>query len=363
MIMIVLSRLLSGGFLLWLLVAHAFAGSCVVGFDVGSSGIRAGKDSGQVLLRTDVDYLALLADPYSFHVATAPTVKAINDLMLRAGDDFNGCSRVAGGFSAWRMAASKDKELLAEVIRDIYTQTGVPLLVIPQDREAVFGYVGARYLLGDQLLTSHILDLGGGSLQVVSAKESFGLPLGQKTWHETLCVKLRGKAQCDLQPMSEGEIEEVRDFAFLQFRGGQGKLSEPIELTAVSRPVTKTLAPIVLGLTGIPGEKRFSLNALTASIDLLAKQTSAGLVSTLVVAGVSSRYVQFVLTDMLLVEGLLKSTGAAGLRFAEIELTNVPGLIADSQVNDWMGHFDCYLERFKKQGEDAFHTDVSTCRQ
>jgi exopolyphosphatase/pppGpp-phosphohydrolase len=262
------------------------------------------------------------------------------------------------------MAASKDGGLLAEVIRDIYAQTGVPLLVIPQDREAIFGYVGAHSLLGDQLLTSHVLDLGGGSLQIASAKESFGLPLGQKTWHETLCVKFRGKSQCDLQPMAEAEIEVARDFALLQFRGIQEKFSEPIDLTAVSRPVTRTLAPVVQGLTGGISEKKyFTLNALVASIDIVAKQTSASLADGAVVAGVSSRYIQFVLTDMLLVEGLLKSIGASDLRFAEIELTNVPGLIADSQVSGWRGDFDCYLKRFQNQGEAAFYTDVSTCRQ
>ena len=80
------------------------------------------------------------------------------------------------------MATQEDRRKLAGDLEAIRSASGVAVLVIPQRQEGAYGYLGARHLLGNRLTTSHILDIGGGSLQIAGESHSFGALFGQKLW-------------------------------------------------------------------------------------------------------------------------------------------------------------------------------------
>ena len=65
---------------------------------------------------------------------------------------------------------------------------------------------------------------------------------------------------------------------------------------------------------------------------------------------------------MLLVEGVLLATGGESLRVAEVDLTNLPGLLADDRAFAWEQRHGCYLERLQTLGLDAYASDPATCR-
>lgn len=355
------SRLLAG-LIVALVSASAVAfDGCRVAYDIGSSGIRAGASNSTVTARADIDYLGPLWAGRGLEETVAPTITALHELREKAGFSPQ-CVPVGGGFSAWRLAAEQGRDPLAALLARIHQQSGVAIIVVPQLTEGAYGYFGARQLLGETLTTTHILDIGGGSLQVAGEKTTFGEALGQKVWHRHLCQEIRNceTAPCILQPMTGDELAIAREQAAEKLKGVATALSERVSMTAISRPVSRGVLPALDKLAGGNGaRKSFQRTELTAAIERLARLT---LEETAALLGGSSGHLPWLLSDMLLVEGLLKATGGDTLQVAEIDLTNIPGLLADDQAFAWQSHYGCYLDRLRSLGTDAYASDPATCR-
>lgn len=353
-------RALAGLVFALLAASTAADEACRIAYDMGSSGIRAGASTSRVTARADIDYLAPLWAGRGLEETLAPTIAALNDLPLQAG--FAGdCRRVGGGFSAWRLALGQDPEALAAILARLRAASGVALLVVPQGQEGAYGYFGARQLLGDRLTTSHVLDIGGGSLQVAGERHSYGEALGQKIWHRHLCRELRHdeSAPCALQPMTGDELAAARRLTAEKLAGVGAALPPPVSMTAISRPVSRGVLPAVnrlLPQEATPGSLR--LAALSTAIDQLAGLSRD---ETAARVGSPPSYVAYLLSDMLLVEGLLRATGGEVLPVAELDLTNLPGLLADDRAFAWAPHYACYLDRLREIGLAAYASDPATC--
>lgn len=349
------------GLFFFLLVGRAAADeSCRIAFDMGSSGIRAGASGSGVTTRADIDYLGPLWAGRGLEEKLAPTIAALRELPVEAG--FPGdCPRIGGGFSAWRLALANGAGQLATLLARIRAGSDVAVLVIPQEQEGAYGYLGARQLLGERLKTSHVLDIGGGSLQIAGERTTFGEALGQKIWHRSLCQEIRNSetSPCILQPMTGDELEIARSLLIERLAGIAGALPEPVSMTAISRPVSRGVAPAVAHFfpeTANAGG--FSRTELSRSIELVARLTREESVTQL---AAPADHVAYLLSDMLLVEGLMQATGSDYLQIAEIDLTNLPGLLADDRAFAWGAHYGCYLERLSSLGLDAYASDPASC--
>lgn len=346
---------------LWLASGAAAADeACRIAFDMGSSGIRAGASNSERTTRAEIDYLGPLWAGRGLEENLAPTIAALKDLPVQAGFAA-GCSGVGGGFSAWRLALQQDADGLAAKLARIREATGVSVLVVPQVQEGAYGYLGARKLLGERLVSSHVLDIGGGSLQVAGERTTFGEPLGQKVWLRHLCQEIRNAetSPCDLQPLTGDELAIARSLAAEKLHGVPAALPAPVSMTAISRPVSRGVLPAVNRLAGLPAEtaslQRVALSAAIERIARLSREETAALV------GSPPAYVAYLLSDMLLVEGLLLATGGDSLAVGEIDLTNLPGLLADEHAYLWPAHYGCYLDRLKSLGQAAYASDPATC--
>lgn len=342
-----------------LLAGPAAGDACRIAYDLGSSGVRAGWNGGDAEARADIDYLAPLWAGRGLGEVVEPTAAALRDLPAQGGFAA-GCAGVGGGFSAWRLAARLDPaDLVAALVR-LRDAGGVPVLVIPQRQEGAYGYDGARRLLGERLRTSHVLDIGGGSLQIAGQASGWGEALGQKAWQRELCRRLRPGASlpCELQPLAADELATARVLLAEHLHGLAAALPRPLTLTAISRPVSRGVAPAVRRLIGGSGEElaRADLSAAIARLAPLPAAEARRL------TGAAPGHAAFLLSDMLLVEGLLQATGADRLQVAEADLTNVPGLLADERAYAWGKHYACYLERLVVLGVEAFGSDPGTCR-
>ncbi len=356
-----LRRTLLAGLAGCLLAAVAAAGEpCRVAFDMGSSGIRAGQSGRPEVLRADIDYLTPLSAGRGLADTLPATVAALRDLPAQGGFD-PGCTRLGGGFSAWRMAAQEDRRKLAGDLEAIRNRSGVAVLVIPQRQEGAYGYLGARRLLGDRLTTSHILDIGGGSLQIAGENHSFGAQFGQKLWHRELCKALRHSAElpCALQPLTPAELDSARQLLRSRLQGIARDLPGGARMTAISRPVTRGVAPAVAHLFNRPaGLDSLSPTLLRATLEVNA---SLGLDEMANRLGSERKHAAYLISDLLLVEGLMQATGNHDLRIAELDLTNLPGLLADDRGYGWVAQHDCYLRRLRAMGVGAYFSDPATC--
>lgn len=342
----------------FLLLGNAWAEpGCRLAFDVGSSGIRAGVVGAPPSGRVDIDYLAPLWAGRGLDETLPATVEALRDL---SGPQAAACSAVAGGFSAWRLALQNRHDDTLALLARLYRQSGVALLIVPQAVEGRYGAYGARQQLGSALQTSHILDIGGGSLQIAGERASYGEALGQKVWHRLLCQVLqnREEAACELQPMTPAMLLLARKFAIERLQGIRRALPGPVTMTAISRPVTRGVQPAVAHRLGLAPAEAIPLTALSGLIERLAGLNSE---ATAAVTGTAPAHAAWLFSDMLLVEALLKTTGGQALPVADVDLTNVPGLLDDARAFAWAAHYDCYLERLGRLGEAAYHTDPASC--
>lgn len=349
------------GLVFALLAASTATGeSCRIAYDMGSSGIRAGASGSAVTTQVSIDYLDPLWAGRGLEETVAPTITALNDLPREAGFPAE-CARVGGGFSAWRLALEQDAEQLAAFLARIHAASAVSVLVIPQLQEGAYGYFGARQLLGDGLTTNHVLDIGGGSLQIAGERSAWGDMLGQKAWHRRLCQEIRNSeaAPCELQPMTGAELAAARSLLAELLGGIPAALPAPVTLTAISRPVSRSIAPAVARLVPAgAGADVLQRAAISAAIGQIAGLTSS---ETVVATGNPRDHVAYLLSSMLLVEGILLATGAESLKVAEIDLTNLPGLLADDRAFAWGQRPGCYLERLRTLGLGAYASDPATC--
>lgn len=354
-------RLSFAGLVFALLAASTAADEvCRIAYDMGSSGLRAGASNSTGTARADIDYLGPLWAGRGLEELVEPTIAALRDLPAQAGV-VGECARVGGGFSAWRLALQQGPEKLAGLLARIQAGSGAAVLVIPQLQEGAYGFFGARQLLGEKLTTSHVLDIGGGSLQVAGAQTSYGEALGQKIWHRHLCQEIRNaeSVPCHLQPMTGEELATARSLMAEKLSAVGFALGGPVTMTAISRPVSRGVLPAVTRLAPEAGAANsFRRSALTSAINRLAGLTRE---ETATLIGSPSAYVAFLLSDMLLVEGLMQVTGGELLQVAELDLTNLPGLLADDRAYAWGERYACYLERLRTIGLDAYASDPATC--
>jgi hypothetical protein len=333
---------------------------CRIAFDMGSSGIRAGELGRPEVMRAEIDYLGPISAGRGLAESIPPTIAALRDL---PGDGrfSRDCARLGGGFSAWRIAAQEDRTQLASTLKSIRDSSGVAILVIPQRQEGAYGYQGARKFIGERLTTSHILDIGGGSLQIAGERHSFGARFGQKLWHGELCKALRNSSQlpCALQPLTLLELDTARALLRQRLQDVSHDLPMGATMTAISRPITRGVAPAVARLFNRPdGLDELSPVMLRATLELHAGLSLDDMSETLLT---DRRHAAYLISDLLLVEGLMEATGNHDLRIAEIDLTNLPGLLADDRGYRWVAQHDCYLRRLRNVGVGAYFSDPATC--
>jgi len=332
---------------------------CRIAFDMGSSGIRAGATDSERTARREFDALGVLWAGKGPAALAPASISALRELPNEAKFGSR-CAAVGGGFSAWRLALQQDAKGLIETLARIHAESGVAVLVVPADREGAYGHYAARQLLGRRLTTTHVLDIGGGSLQIAGEKRSFAAPLGQKSWHRLLCEHLRDTTEvpCQLQPMNERDLTRAR--ALIAVRIADAGLPRETTLTAISRPVSRGLLPAVRQLAATAGEPQSSLRRreLQAAIAQLAP---LDLSATIARTGAAPSHAAYLFSDLLLVDGLMRLAADGELHIAEASFSNVPGLLADDQAYAWYGRYACYLQRLADGGIAAFVSDPATC--
>lgn len=337
------------------------ADECRVAFDIGSSGIRTGSTVSTAGARTSINYLDPIWEGLGIDQTIAPTIVALRDLPGSSGFPDH-CVRVAGGFSAWRLALEQSPHQLPHVLAHIKQESGVAILVIPQHQEGRYGYLGAQRRQGEKLRTSHILDIGGGSLQIAGELHSYGEMLGQKAWRRALCQAIRQSASstCTLQPMTHGDLATARSLAIDKLHGlGNALPVGQITMTAISRPVTRGVYPAMAQLfPDYALQQTLSLAMLTGVINDLAPLT---LDETISRTRQAATHIGDLIPTMLLLEAILQTSATPQLQIAEIDLNNLPGLLDDDRAYAWQRNYSCYLDRLQAQGISAYDSDPSTC--
>ena len=345
--------------LAWL-PSQAAAQECRMVFDLGSSGVRATSsriDDARTMPWRDLDLLTPLMEGRSLEGLIPEVESTLRDLSAQLNEPPT-CLRLGGGFSAWRLALKKDASHLARQLESLHASTGVAVLVIPSLIEGRYGHASALKALGPRLKTSHILDIGGGSMQVAGHDRSFGIELGQKSWHRLLCQRLdRAGTSCQLQPMQPGELQRARALADEQLQTLSAEIGTA-QVTAISRPVTRGIQSALQAL-GLATPERISLRDLSQALEQLGGGWT--LEQTLQLTQTPSPFASFLLSDMLLVEAVMRTLNLSTLALAETPINNLPALLQDDQAFEWAKRHPCYLKRLRDHGPAAYFMEPALC--
>ena len=347
-------------------LAPAWAQECRVAFDLGSSGMRAaarGAGTNAAVARRDLDLLAPLWAGQGLGSQLESVASGLKELPQQTGWPAS-CEKLGAGFSAWRLAWSQDPAGLASMLAQLRQQTGVSVLVMPQTVEGQLAYRSAQRALGPALKTSHILDIGGGSLQIAGEQGSFGSDLGQKSWLKRMCQKLHGISSCRLQPLLPAALAQARDLAGVSFKELPAQVGPSISLTAISRPITRGVLPALRVMRrqreSNAGASTITLSELSAAIDALAP---LDVQATARRAGAAADFSVNLLPDMLLLEGLMRAAQVQQIEVSEVPADNLPALLIDERAFAWARQHHCYLERLKASGLQAYFSDSASCPQ
>lgn len=357
-------------------MAPVHSSACINGFDVGSSGIRIGSTTGSGRAKVNINYLEDVWVDKRIDTTIGETLEAFKTLPDKAGLPKD-CVPLAGGYSVWRMAAEQgDLNELANTLKHIQTESGVYLLVIPQDIEGRYAHEAVGIALGDRLRTPYILDIGGGSLQIATADNGWGTALGQRSWSRVFCENVKHAApQCLPNPVGQQGAQDARQ-ALLPFIGSaKTQLGTGLKVTAISKPVAMGLLPIMnymlqhnIITAGVVEADGFDRTALEAGIAALAELDDDGILKLLegctgkeFKAPCQKQVVSPLVTDMLLLRGLMEELDIQRLEVAQADITNVDGIMADPQAMAWSKHFDCYLEHLKTSGIKGYFADPNQC--
>lgn len=354
---------------------------CMIGFDIGSSGLRVGlsdasgvRESHQ---RISVDALGDVWAHGGLTDSIAPTVAALRD--MPAQQDFpSECRKVAGGYSAWRLAAEKNGPAqLAERLRSIHQASGAFVFVIPQRVEGRYGYIAARRTLGAALTTPYILDIGGGSLQIAGENGGWGAALGQNAWRKLYCQADDAQAapDCALNPLGDQAKAKAQHLLADDIAQARRTLGSGFSATGVSISIVHGMHPLLLfyAKTGVipadsadaQGFDRTGLDAALAHLGRLNDdQIAADLAQCRQSLGTREcdpHFAAVTAGNMLLLDTLMTGLAIDRLQVGEADITNVPGILADTDVRRWTNHYECYLSLLAAMGPDALTTPAPAC--
>ena len=347
---------------------------CRAGFDVGSSGIRLGSNSGEAdnAESRPINYLADLNENNDqFKITTIDKTVGWFQVLRAETELPSDCKTVAGGFSAWRRAVQDgDPGEVADVLADIHHRTGVPLYVIPLEEEGKYGYRAAQAALDEQLTTQAIWDIGGGSMQIAQEDAAWGSALGQREWRRLFCATIKHdpRPDCAPNPVGDEALGSATEVLAGHVEAARDTLGVRFTVTAISPPIVRTMHPILKCLTrdhitgGSVDETGFDREALAQAIDRLAPSNDEGIRQILNDCDeVGSDFISTAVTDMLLVHAFMEGLAIDRLEVAVVKINNVAGLIADDLAFAWAKEYDCYLERLREQGVNAYRSDPATC--
>lgn len=352
--LLVFSLLMLGG------TVHARS-ECLTVFDVGSSGVRTGNSETQLRSRAPLEFLRTVWATGTLDPLLPDLVKILNDLPRQA--HYKGsCLKLAGGFSAWRLALDKNPQALIAVLEKVQQDTGVYVVVIPQAVEGSYAWVGAQQRLGADLKTEYVLDVGGGSFQLSGQRESIGLPLGQKSNRRAVCLglELDGGERCLLLPLSAEQRLGAKDLLLDRLKAA-GQLSDAtsIEATAVSRPVTRGVMPFANRVLQLGESNRVLTAQQVASVSEQLSQMDVKQV-TQMMGGAEDMH-EYLMSDLLLLEAVMQHARISRLHAHEADINNVPGLMQDQNLKLASQAYPCYLDWLSKVGIQAYALAGSHC--
>ena len=223
--------------------------------DIGSNSVRYGEDRGE--------HMDKLIFTTRLGSGLASTGRLADDTMENSLGVIKRLAEKAreGGFvpRAYATSAVRDAENGAEFKKRVETECGVPVDILTGDQEARYAF---RAAVGEKKEYDAMLDIGGASMQVVTAEFSKSFRAG--------CVRCGDIARKTTGAVSCDEDREAQQKAVAEYMDSAVELPELHirRLVGVGGTIT-TLAALHAGLTGFSREAVEQVTLTASDVDSL----------------------------------------------------------------------------------------------
>jgi exopolyphosphatase / guanosine-5'-triphosphate,3'-diphosphate pyrophosphatase len=212
-------------------------------------------------------------------------------------------------------SAIRDAENAADFLARARELTGLPIRVLSREAEAHYGYMAA--INSTTLTDGCVLDLGGGSLQLVRvvdrlARESSSWSLGAVRMTERF---LPGKG-----PAKRRQIDELRDHVAQEFERAPWLPQAGGRLVGIGGTV-RGLATAAQRAAGLPPNGVQGMVIAAAALDeLVERLAELPVAERSSVPGIKPARADLILAGAIVVQGVLRAGGFDGLEVTEAGL-------------------------------------------
>jgi len=220
-------------------------------------------------------------------------------------------------------SAIRDAENAPEFLARARSSSGLPIRVLSREQEAHYGYLAA--VNSTDLRDGYVLDLGGGSLQLVRvsdrlARESGSWRLGTVLMSERFLPPNGPAKRRQLEELSVHIASELGQAAWLTGGGGVAQAAAGSNLVGIGGTV-RNLAAAAQRAAGLPSNGVQGMvierGALEELVERLAALPAAERAS---VPGVKPARADLILAGAVVVLGVLRAGGFDGLQTTEAGL-------------------------------------------
>ena len=238
---------------------------------------------------------------------------------LNVFDHFCRAAGLAGeSIDALATSAIRDAENAAGFLALAREQTSLPIRVLSREQEARYGYLAA--VNSTTLSDGCVLDLGGGSLQLVRvadriARELGSWPLGAVRMTERFLPVGNGRRKAELR-----QIERLREHVASELAGAKWLGSAGPRLVGIGGAV-RNLAAASQRAAGLPsGGVQAALVTADALAELVERLAALAPAQRSSVPGIKPARADLILAGAIVIQGVLLAGGFQALEVTEAGL-------------------------------------------
>jgi exopolyphosphatase/guanosine-5'-triphosphate,3'-diphosphate pyrophosphatase len=232
----------------------------------------------------------------------------------------NGAGKAGGkaapaAVDAVATSAIRDAENSAAFLKEARRRTGLPIRVLSKEEEARYGYLAA--VNSTTLSDGCVLDLGGGSMQLIEVKGRLAKESG--SWRVG-AVRMTERFLPGGGPAKRRQLDELRGYVAQQLSGAPWLKRAGRRIVGIGGTV-RSLAAVAQRAEGLPDNgvqgATVSREALRAIVERLA---AVGAAERATVPGVKATRADLILAGAVVVEAALEAGGFEALEVTEAGL-------------------------------------------
>src|SRR5665213_2993095 len=222
---------------------------------------------------------------------------------------------IGGAVDAVATSAIRDAENAADFLERARERTGLPIRVLGREAEAHYGYLAA--INSTTLTDGCVLDLGGGSLQLVRVVER--LARGSDSW-SLGAVRMTERFLPGKGPAKRRQIEELRAHVAQELEQASWLVHTGRRLVGIGGTV-RSLATAAQRAAGLPSNGVQGMVVEREALDALVERLAAlPVAERSTVPGIKPARADLILAGALVVQGVLQAGGFDGLEVPEAGL-------------------------------------------